>query len=161
VTKINSSEKPKREVRPDLWERVSEHIALYLSDPEAAHIWDSTVIGIPGPIKTLLLTTTGRKSGEARHVALQYFKPEGDFAVIASKAGAHRHPAWYLNLVVNPRCKLQVGADSFDALARTAQGEERERLWDAICAEQPEYPKYQSWTDREIPVVVFELVDEG
>ena len=150
---------PERNRRPDLWKHVSEHIAFYRRDPEAAHMWDSTVIGIPGPVPTLLLTTKGRKSGETRYAVLQYFRPEGDYVVIASKAGARRHPAWYLNLVDTPECEIQAGAFRAKAKARTATGAERQRLWDAVCAEQPEYPKYQSRTDREIPVVVFDIED--
>jgi len=144
----------------NLARRVREHTELYRRDPEKAHLWDSTVIGIPGPITTLLLITTGRKSGEERFAALQYFRPEGDYVVIGSKAGMPKHPDWYLNLVANPGCEIQVGASRFRARARTAEGEERERLWAAVSAEQPEYVKYQARAERQIPVIVFDLIEE-
>ena len=139
---------------------ISEHIALYRRDPEKAHLWDSSVIGIPGPVQTLLLRSRGRKSGEERFAALQYFRVDGDYVVVASKGGLPTHPSWCLNLTENPDCEIQAGAFRARARARIAEGDERQRLWQAASGEQPEYLKYQSRTSREIPVIVFDLQEE-
>jgi deazaflavin-dependent oxidoreductase (nitroreductase family) len=140
--------------------KIAEHIQLYLTDPEAAHVWDPAVIGVRGgPVRTLLLRTRGRKSGEARHVALQYFRPDGLYVVVASRGGMPAHPAWYLNLLEAPECEIQVAGLHARAVARTAQGEERKALWDIVSSEQPAYRHYQTKTEREIPVVVLDLAD--
>ncbi len=126
-----------------------EHVRRYReTDGEVGHIWN----GVP----CLLLTTTGRRTGEKRTAPLIYGEDGGRYLVVASKGGAPQHPAWYLNLDANPDVELQVGAEVFPARARTAEGEERERLWPVITAIWPAYDDYQAKTDREIPVVVLE-----
>jgi deazaflavin-dependent oxidoreductase (nitroreductase family) len=79
-----------------------------------------------------------------------------DPVVIASKGGAPEHPDWYLNLAADPHVQVQVKADIFDAVARVAQGPERERLWNEALKAWPQYADYQRATEREIPVVVLE-----
>src|SRR5438105_3484257 len=82
---------------------------------------------------------------------------DGDrYVVVASKGGAQTHPRWYLNLREDPNVVLQVLDEVFPAHARTAEGEERERLWQLVTKQWPEYDRYQTKTDREIPVVVLE-----
>ncbi len=103
---------------------------------------------------TLLLTTTGRRSGEARTTPLIYGEDDGNYVVVASKGGAPDHPAWYKNLAEDPGARVQVGADEFPARARTATGEERERLWKRMAGIWPSYDDYRAKTDRLIPVVV-------
>lgn len=141
----------------DVVRHLTEHIALYRRDPEAAHIWDSSVIGLAGPVTTLLLKTTGKRSGKDRYAALQYFEPDGRYVVVASKGGLPSHPSWFHNLLETPDCTIQVGGSHSAATARVAEGDERQKLWEAVSSAQPAYLKYQTWTDREIPVVVFEL----
>ena len=137
---------------------IAAHIELYRTDPEKAHMWDSTPVGGPGPLPTLLLTTKGRKSGKPRALPLIY-GPAGDgYVVIASKGGMPKHPLWYENLVANPECELQVGAKRVTARARVAEGAERERLWNAMVAIYPPYTAYQKATERTIPVVVLDPV---
>lgn len=133
---------------------IQQHLALYREDPEAGHMWDSTVVGGPGKLPCLLLTTTGRKSGKKRTLPLLYGKDDGDFVIIASKGGAPNHPAWYLNLRDNPQVEVQVAADSFRARAETIEGERRQKLWDLMVEIWPDYKNYQQKTDRQIPVVV-------
>ena len=136
---------------------IAEHIALYRSDPEKAHHWDSTPLGGPGVLPTLLLTTTGRKSGAPRALPLIYGEAGGAYVVIASKGGMPTHPIWYLNLEANPNCELMVGPKSLSARARVAEGEERERLWKQMTELYPPYLKYQETAgDRTIPVVVLD-----
>ena len=106
--------------------------------------------------KILLLTTTGRKSGEPRTAPLIY-EADGDrYVIVASKGGAPDHPGWYLNLVEHPDVQLQVRDEVFPARAHTAEGEERERLWELVNRQWPDYDAYQEKTDRQIPVVVLE-----
>ncbi len=133
------------------------HRAQYLADPVAAHMWDPIVIGVPGgPVKCLLLTYKGRKSGRTLHTSLQYYTLGDMIAIVGSRGGTIEHPVWYLNLLAEPRCHIQVGADGRDAVARTVTGTEREAWWKMIVAEQPEQAVYQTRTTREIPVVVME-----
>ena len=73
---------------------ISQHIELSLSDPEAAHLWDSSSFGGPGILPTLLLTMKGRKSGEQKMLPLIYKKVGDAYVIIASKGGAPTHPAW-------------------------------------------------------------------
>jgi|TARA_B110000014_G_C19956365_1_gene494919 proline iminopeptidase len=138
---------------------IAEHVELYLEDPEKAHMWDSTPRGGPGVLPTLLLTTTGRKSGLARLLPLLYVKVDGGFVVIASKGGAPQHPAWYLNLVETPACEIRVGKEHYRVNARVSEGEERAELWKEMAEMYPPYDDYQVATNREIPVVVLEPVD--
>lgn len=138
---------------------IAEHIELYKTDPEKAHMWDSSVLGGPGLLPTLLLTTIGRKSGEKRSLPLIYKEIDGAYVIIASKGGMPNHPIWFLNLEANPECDLMVGAKPVKARARVAEGEERTRLWDELEAIYPPYKDYQANAgDRVIPVVVLDPV---
>ncbi len=139
---------------PRAW--IARHVELYLADGEAGHLWDSSMVGGPGPLPTLLLTTVGRRSGEERIMPLLYGKTDGGYAIVASKGGAPRHPAWYLNLLARPAVKVQVANDRFDATARVVDGDERARLWEQMAAMYPPYRDYQAKTAREIPIVVLE-----
>jgi proline iminopeptidase len=104
----------------------------------------------------LLLTTTGRKSGNPTTAPL-IFGLDGDNPVIvASKGGAPDHPGWYKNLAKNRDVEVQIKGDVFRARARDAEGEERERLWEMMLGHWPPYAEYQTKTDRQIPVVVLE-----
>lgn len=107
---------------------------------------------------TLLLTTRGRRSGALRRTALIYGRDGDDYLVVASQGGAPRHPAWYLNLLADPRAEVQVGAERFTARARIATPEEKPRMWETMAKIWPAYDDYQARTDREIPVVVLERV---
>ena len=111
-----------------------------------------------GKTPVLLLTTTGRKSGQPRTTPLLYAKDGDGYVVIASKGGAPQHPLWYLNLQANPRAEVTVGSERRQVHARDTQGEERERLWRALGDLYPGYDKYAQKTSRQIPVVVLEPV---
>ena len=77
-------------------------------------------------------------------------------AVATSKGGAPQHPGWYRNLAKSPDVEVQIKGDKFAAHARTAEGDERARLWKQMNRMWPHYDEYQTKTDREIPVVVLE-----
>ena len=136
---------------------VKDHIELYLVDGEAAHLWDASLGGGEGMLTTLLLTTTGRKSGRPVMIPLIY-RPTGDggYCVIASKGGAPAHPAWFLNLEADPKVRVKVANDEFEATARVAEGTEREKLWREMVDYYAPYTDYQQSTDRRIPVVVLD-----
>ena len=110
-----------------------------------------------GKLPVLLLTTTGRKSGEPRTQPLAYTKTGNGYAVIASKGGSAQHPLWYLNLRATPLAEVAIGRETQKVRARDAQGEERERLWRALADLYPGYDRYAQKTSRQIPVVVLEL----
>jgi deazaflavin-dependent oxidoreductase (nitroreductase family) len=139
---------------PPQW--IVDHLRLYEESPEKGHLWDATAPGGHPDTPTLLLTTTGRKSGKQLTMPLIYGKDGDRYVIVASKGGDPKHPAWYLNLQDNPQVHVQVVRDKFTATARTAKGEERARLWKMMTAIYPPYPSYQQKTDREIPVVVLE-----
>ena len=113
-------------------------------------------VGRVGKAPILLLTTTGRRSGEPRTSPLLYLRDGERIAIVASFGGHPRHPVWYLNLTANPAVQVQVRSDRFAATARTATPEERERLWPQLVAMYGSYAGYQRKTEREIPVVLLE-----
>lgn len=141
----------------DLPKWIADHLQRYLeTDGADGHMWDSAPVGGPGPIPTLLLTTTGRRSGKPIVMPLIYGEADGNYVVVASKGGAPKHPGWYLNLAAHPDVEVQILAKRFRATARTASGAERAELWQQMAAIYPPYNDYQAKTDREIPVVVLE-----
>ncbi|KAB2374824.1 nitroreductase family deazaflavin-dependent oxidoreductase [Actinomadura montaniterrae] len=101
-----------------------------------------------------LLTTKGRKTGRPRTQPLLYI-PDGDRVIlVASQGGLPKHPLWYLNLLADPQVTIQVKRDVRRMRARTASSEERAALWPRLVSVYADFDKYQSWTDREIPVVI-------
>ena len=130
---------------------VQDHIRSYVdSNGQEGHIWR----GVP----TLLLTTTGRKSGELRRTALIYGRDGEDFVIVASKGGAPNNPLWYENLVADQKVTIQVGPEVFDCEASTyeesgAVGEHRQKVWNSLVAIWPGFAEYQTKTARRIPLV--------
>jgi deazaflavin-dependent oxidoreductase (nitroreductase family) len=104
------------------------------------------------------LTVSGRKSGTEYTTPLIFGEDGGNYVLVASQGGTPQHPDWYLNLEAHPEVGVQVKADKFRARARTAQGDERERLWTQLNGIWPHYDEYQEKTDRVIPVVVLERI---
>lgn len=133
---------------------VQNHIDEYRKNPEKGHMWDSTVVGGPGEVPCLLLTTVGRKSGKERVTPLIYDFQDGGYVIIASKGGAPDHPSWYLNIQENPNVKIQVSTHEMKAKAEEVEGDKRERLWEAMVKVWPDYDNYQKKTDRQIPVIL-------
>ena len=128
---------------------IADHLRRYqATDGADGHLWN----GVP----CLLLTTIGRKSGASLTLPLIYGRDADRVLIVASRGGAPDHPAWYKNLAAQPRVSVQVAADKFAAMARTAAGDERSRLWNAMAKIWPAYNEYQAKTTREIPVVVLE-----
>jgi deazaflavin-dependent oxidoreductase (nitroreductase family) len=114
--------------------------------------------GKMGKAPVLLLTTTGRKSGQPRTSPL-FFQPDGDrLVIIASNGGSSRHPSWYLNLLANPDVTVELEGQSRQMRVRTASDDERARLWPAMQAVYKGYDGYQRKTERHIPLVILEPV---
>jgi len=109
------------------------------------------------PQPMLILTTKGAKSGQWRHAALPYFQIGEVFVVVGSKGGAPDDPAWVANLSRHPGAELSIRGKKRKVTARIAAGDERAALWDHVTRAMAVYTRYQKRTDREIPVVVFEL----
>jgi deazaflavin-dependent oxidoreductase (nitroreductase family) len=107
--------------------------------------------------KMLLLDHVGAKSGNRRTSPLLYVRDGDNLVVIASKGGYPKHPAWYHNLTANPDTKVQVGSHKLEVHARTANPEERARLWQLAVDSYPGYNDYAARSKgREIPLVVLE-----
>jgi deazaflavin-dependent oxidoreductase (nitroreductase family) len=126
------------------------HVRTYReTDGELGHDWKR---GSP----VLLLTTTGRSSGEPRTTPLIYGRSGDDYLIVASNGGSPEPPAWFRNLRAQPEVEVQVLADRFRAHARVATAEEKPAMWEEMVGHWPPYEDYQRRTDREIPVVVLE-----
>ena len=104
----------------------------------------------------LLLHHTGAKTGTERVNPLVYLPVGEGFAVFGSKAGADTNPAWYHNLRAHPDTTIEVGTETLPVHARVAEGEERERIWEAQKRVNPNFAEYEQKTTRPIPVVVLE-----
>jgi deazaflavin-dependent oxidoreductase (nitroreductase family) len=133
--------------QPDISLIGEEHVKVYReTNGEQGYLWNGAPI--------LLLTTTGRKTGEPRTSALIFGRDGDDLLLVASQGGAPTHPNWYHNLTANPDVEVQVEGDVFPANARTATDDEKARLWSIMTDVWPNYDAYQERTDRQIPVVV-------
>jgi len=107
----------------------------------------------------LLLTTTGAKSGQLRTKPMMYI-PDGDrLLVIASNAGAPTHPDWYRNVVAHPEVTVEVGNETFKAIATVTEGLERQRLWSRVVELYPFFADHQAKTSRQIPVIVLRRLE--
>jgi len=105
-------------------------------------------------LPTLLLSVTGRKSGKSYSTPLVYFEDGESYVVVGSDGAAKRDPQWWKNLQVNPNCEVRVARKKFLAKASLASGADRARLWDVGKTVNPMWSRYQTRTERELPVVV-------
>ncbi|MBM3684988.1 MAG: nitroreductase family deazaflavin-dependent oxidoreductase [Actinobacteria bacterium] len=137
------------EYEPSTWGWVREQVEEYESSggTRGNTLRDS---GMP----IIVMTTVGHRSGKVRKVPLMRVEQDGEYAVIASKGGAPEHPAWYHNLVADPRVMIQDGPAPFDAEVRVVTGAERAAWWERAVRDYPPYAEYQEKTDREIPVFI-------
>lgn len=101
----------------------------------------------------LLLHTRGAKSGLPRLSPTAYTKDGDRLVIIASKGGADTHPDWYYNVVANPNVTIEVGTETYDAVATVEQEPERTRLYDQMAAQYPGFEAYRQKTSRNIPVI--------
>ncbi|MGW4483633.1 nitroreductase family deazaflavin-dependent oxidoreductase [Amycolatopsis sp. NPDC004368] len=129
------------------WDWVAEQTRTYLAS-------GGTEGHESNGVHTLILATTGRRTGEPRRCCLIYGTSGDDFVVVASKGGADEDPAWFKNLEANPSVGVQVGLRRFTARARVVPAAEREPLWALMSGIFPRYDEYARKTDRVIPLVV-------
>jgi deazaflavin-dependent oxidoreductase (nitroreductase family) len=101
-------------------------------------------------VRTLVLATTGRRTGTPRRTCLIYGSSGGEYVVVASKGGAEQDPAWFMNLGAEPSVGVQVGTRRFTARARVASSAERAALWAQMVNIFRLYDDYAHKTDREI-----------
>ncbi|MCF8611896.1 nitroreductase family deazaflavin-dependent oxidoreductase [Gordonia sp. HY285] len=106
------------------------------------------------PVPVCLLTTTGRKSGEARTVPLLYLRHGESIVLVASQGGLPANPAWYHNLKADPSVRIQIDSDEGDYAARIADDAERTKLWPSLVELYADFDTYAAWTERTIPVVI-------
>lgn len=130
---------------------VAEQAALY---EESGGTKGTTQMNIP----CLLLDYVGRRSGDWHRTVLMYGTDGEDHLVVASNGGKETHPLWYLSIVENPRVRLRVLTERFEAEARTLSPEEKERVWPALKEVWTGWDEYQSKTARDIPVIALRRV---
>ncbi|MFJ9250886.1 nitroreductase family deazaflavin-dependent oxidoreductase [Streptomyces sp. NPDC101776] len=137
------------EYEPNPVQFVADQVELYESSggTQGTTLQDRPVV---------VLTTVGAKSGKIRKSPVMRVQHDGSYAVIASMAGAPKHPVWYHNAVADPRVELQDGPVRQDMLAREVTGDEKAVWWARAVEAFPDYAEYQKNTDREIPVLVLE-----
>ncbi|MEU9004360.1 nitroreductase family deazaflavin-dependent oxidoreductase [Streptomyces sp. NPDC048551] len=137
------------EYEPNPVQFVADQVELYESSggTQGTTLQDRPVV---------ILTTLGAKSGKIRKSPVMRVEHDGSYAVVASAAGAPKHPVWYHNVVADPRVELQDGPVRQDMLAREVTGDEKAVWWARAVEAFPDYAEYQKQTDRQIPVVVLE-----
>jgi len=106
----------------------------------------------PVVIPQLLLTTTGRKSGQQRDAQLVYTDVDGVVHIVASNFGGERHPAWSHNLIAEPKASIQLGNQKTTVIAELLNDEEKESVWEQLVSNIPNYSAYKARTDRNIKV---------
>ena len=111
---------------------------------------------VPGFPPMLILDHVGAKSGEKRTAVLSYIPDGNDVAIIASKGGHPKNPAWFHNLKANPVTHVQLGTERRPVRARVANEQEHARLWPVAVKAYPGYRTYQERTERQIPIVILE-----
>lgn len=122
------------------------HAAIYERSDGRIGGW----LGLPTP----LLSVTGRKSGKIYSTPLAYFQDGDSYVVVGSDGAAKHDPQWWKNLQVDPMGAIRVGRQKLNVKATLATGAERERLWEIGKTINPMWSKYQTRTERELPVVV-------
>lgn len=103
--------------------------------------------------RVLLLTTTGRRTGCARTVPLQYFPDGGSFVVVAANSGLPNHPAWYLNLDAHPRAHVEIDGRTTAVSARLLNPDDADEFWSRILDQAPDYTRYSQRTTRRLPLI--------
>jgi F420H(2)-dependent quinone reductase len=106
----------------------------------------------------ILLTSVGAKTGKLRKTPLMRVEHNGEYAIVASLGGAPKNPVWYYNVKANPLVELQDGMATGDYEAREVFGDEKSQWWERAVEAWPDYAKYQTKTDRQIPVFVLSPV---
>lgn len=134
---------------------VAPHVDRFLGRVTGGRVFMLSGTGLP----TLLLTTTGRKSGQPRTVPLLFARHEGALLVVGSNWGQQHHPAWALNLLANPEATVAIRGESGPVHARLLEGDERELVWNSILTKNwPGYENYAERSGRHINIFALEPV---
>jgi deazaflavin-dependent oxidoreductase (nitroreductase family) len=140
------------EYGPSPSERVRDQVALYEATGGAEG-------GELGGLPVIILTTAGARSGQTRKTPTMRVEQDGVYAAIASYAGRPVNPQWYYNLAAHPDATVQDGPHLHRVRARELSGDEKQRWWAIADALNPNYAKYRSTADRDIPILALEPVD--
>jgi deazaflavin-dependent oxidoreductase (nitroreductase family) len=103
--------------------------------------------------RLVLLTTTGRRTGRRGTTPMMFHRDGDRVLVIASNVGAPKHPDWYLNLVADPHVTVEIGDESYPAIATPTEGADRERVWTMLKSTYTFFADHEKATERTIPVV--------
>jgi deazaflavin-dependent oxidoreductase (nitroreductase family) len=103
--------------------------------------------------RIVLLTTTGAKTGLRRTTPMMYIRQGERTLVVASNAGAARHPDWYHNLLGHPDVTVEIGDETYEAHAVVLEGADRQQLWESIVGQYPFFGDHQAKIERQIPVI--------
>ncbi|MBV1917711.1 MAG: nitroreductase family deazaflavin-dependent oxidoreductase [Sphingomonadaceae bacterium] len=140
---------------------ITTHLRTYLSSGGAqGHIMDISQKGGHFFATHCLIKHKGRKSGKTYVTPVCYGDIGGEVAIIASKGGADHHPDWYLNLCASPEIEFQVATQAFRGTWRELDGSEREKVWDFMAEGFPFFADYKRATERKIPVLLLNAVEE-
>lgn len=132
------------------------HVRVYrLTDGRIGGKWRIGA-GWKKPVPTLLLDHVGRKSGTWFTTPLLYLDDAPNVVIVASQGGLPKNPQWYANLLATPDTSVQIKGEKRAVRARTATADERAALWPRLVDLYADFDNYQSWTDREIPVVILQ-----
>ena len=135
---------------PSRWQWVRDQVELYerTGGREGNTLRDT---GLP----VIIVTMTGRQSGQVRKIALMRVEHNGEYAIVGSMGGAPVHPQWYYNLTGNPTgVTIQDGSTPVPVTVHETHGAEREQWWQRAVAAYPPYAEYQQRTQRVIPVLI-------
>ena len=135
-------------VPPDMFFKIMTRIHIFLYRKSRGKIWNK-MIGMP----VLLLTTTGRKSGQPRTTPLVFQRDDDDYLIVASKGGSDSHPAWYFNLETTPEVRVEVGGQAFAARVTITKDEERDQIYERFKSISDNFVRYEQMAQRTIPVV--------
>lgn len=130
--------------------RVMSRLNAWLYRTSGGKIWGTWLRGAP----IMLLTTTGRRSGEPRTAPLLYLRDGDDIVCVASQGGMSKHPLWFRNLEADPDCEVEIGSRKQKMRARRASDEEKASLWPRLTEMYRDFDDYQARTERNIPVVI-------
>ena len=136
------------------WDGATSH-TVRVNDAvmDALREYKGEVPGELGAVPMLIITTTGAKTGKKRTLPLACHNIEGRLLIVASMGGAPRNPPWFHNLLHCPDVLIEKDGESFSARAVVTEGEDRERLFQTICDNIPQFATYRARTERTIPVV--------
>jgi deazaflavin-dependent oxidoreductase (nitroreductase family) len=122
------------------------HIFLY-------HLSGGKILGEIVGMPVLLLTTTGRKSGQPRTTPLVYHREGDDYLIAASNGGVATHPAWYYNLTTTPEVQVEVAGRTFRAEVTILTGAARDQVYESFKASSDNFVRYEQTAPRTIPVI--------